>query len=82
MTMEIVSLATFKEVRNQAGTPTAVYYMLNNAGLDEERIESFCTDLMEDLGGRFIEKMKAKDLYAYIDGYLLALQEFDISRFN
>ena len=75
--MEILTLKTFKEVRKETGTWNAVLTMLCHAGLQDELIEHLMDGFAVELGPRNAEKIKTKDLYDFLDGALLAVQEWN-----
>jgi hypothetical protein len=77
--MPIIPLSTFKQVRKNQGSIYSMYVMLDKAGLCEQQTDRAVDAIVSDLGIRFVEKMKSKDLYDTLDGFLLGCQEFNLA---
>ena len=75
MTMNIISLDSFKAARKYYGSIGAMYFMLSRAKVCDQYADHLVDGVSSDIGTRAIEKMKAKDLYDIVDGSLLAYQE-------
>ena len=75
MTMNIISLDSFKAARKYYGSIGSMYFMISRAEVCEQHADHLVDGISSDLGTRVIEKMKSKDLYDIVDGFLLAYQE-------
>ena len=73
--MDIISLNSFKAARKHYGSIGALYFMLSKAEVCEQCADHLVDGVSSDLGSRAIEKMKTKDLYDIVDGFLLVYQE-------
>jgi hypothetical protein len=70
MLKPLISLATFKAIRKQGGTPYAFYWSLSKAGIHDAAIDRFFDGAVAHFGFRTLEQTKSKNLYDLIDGWL------------
>ena len=68
-------LKRFKESRKFGGTIYALLVLLSHSGVQEHRADQFVDAVSADLGVRQLEKMKTKDLYEMVDGFVAHEEE-------
>ena len=69
--MKTISLATFKQTRKEVGSVMALVKGLMYSNIPDENGDRFIDAVLCDLGMRKLEKMKTKNLYDILDGYLI-----------
>jgi hypothetical protein len=78
--MTIPSLAQFKIIRKRSGSIYAIYSMLEKSGMCEHQADHVVDAIVTELSIRGIERLKAKKLYDFVDGFILGCQEFLVNQ--
>ena len=68
-------LKQFKASRKAGGTIYALYVLMSHSGVQEHRADQFVDAVSADLGIRQMERMKSKDLFDMVDGFVAHEEE-------